>query len=72
MNLKFFRFEFMALRRDECKILQDDLESPSLSWLQLFKTHELNQELSTSYQKTRDRYIQQALQHHNADYLKIS
>ncbi len=38
----------MALSRDERKILQDGLESPSLSWFQLFKAHELIQKLSVS------------------------
>ena len=38
----------MALRRDECKILQDGLESLSLSWFQLFKPYELIPKLSMS------------------------
>ena len=43
----------MALSRDLCEILQDGLESLSLSRFQLFKAHELTQKLSMSYKKTR-------------------
>ena len=57
----------VALRRDECKILQDGLESLYLCWFQLFKAYELIPRLSMSYKLNSQDYTQQYLQHCDAD-----
>ena len=46
MNDGYIQLRYLALSRDLCKILQDGLESLSLSWFQIFKAYESIQQSS--------------------------
>ena len=60
-------FLLLALSRDECEILQDGLESPSLSKVSAIQGSCINPKIINGLDKNLQSFVQKGLHHYNLD-----